>query len=57
MTNPKRKLTDAQVAEIKAHGIARRAAHPKILAHKYGIHRNTVLEIFRGKIYGGKRAG
>jgi len=54
--NPKRKLTDEQVAEIKALGKIRRAAHPKLLAHKYGIHRNTVLDIWRGRLYRDKPA-
>jgi hypothetical protein len=56
MTNPIRKLTDEQVAEIKEHGLRRREANPKQLAHKYGIHRNTVLEIWRGRLYRAKPA-
>lgn len=49
--NPKRKLTDQQVSEIKDYGRLRRESHPRNLAAKYGIHRNTVTEIWRGRIY------
>lgn len=51
MTNPKRKLTDEQVSEIKRLGALRRESHPKVLAERFGIHRNTVTDIWRGKIY------
>jgi hypothetical protein len=52
MTNPtNRKLTDEQVSELKKLGRFRRETHPKILAHKFGIHRNTVLQIWRGQLY------